>query len=489
MSMEQLEVGSRSMTRHKNNMLKLVAISLLFCSLGAQAQTIYHLDRTVGPGTVTGTITVDNNAIPGQIGPEDIIDWSFETNDNLSDPPPAHGPITISAATGGMTGGDAWNYFSATETELLFDFDGAHADVNVFGIGFNGGGVNGEGAPYSVHYNFAGFINGKLEQLIHFFDDNNVGDTHYVEAVHSGVVVVASVDSTPPPPPAPAPYDYQLLDYPGAPNTQIFGVNERGDVVGNGISGDVFPFVYSSTHDTLTDVAPAAGYASTAVLGISDSGVMVGSVTSLDLSTSSGFIRDKDGTFTFFSHPDAVSVTLPRAVNNDGLVSGFRNSPDGRVGFIYDPETETFTDMVPSLFTIAHGINAMGEVVGSAIFSNADAPCPDPVGSFPRYGWLRAADGSVTYFQIDGQRTSARGINDAGFVVGDYRDPGSGNIKGFIMKFAGVSSCESVNIDDSDVLEFPGASSTVPEGITNSGDIVGLFSDALGNHGFIATPH
>ena len=29
-------------------------------------------------------------------------------------------------------------------------------------------------------------------------------------------------------------YTYETVDYPGAPNTQVFGINDRGDAVGNG---------------------------------------------------------------------------------------------------------------------------------------------------------------------------------------------------------------------------------------------------------------
>jgi hypothetical protein len=37
-------------------------------------------------------------------------------------------------------------------------------------------------------------------------------------------------------------------------------------------------------------------------------------------------------------------------------------------------------------------------------------------------------------------------------------------------------------------LDVPGAIGTVAFGINASGDIVGLFGDSTGNHGFLATP-
>jgi len=300
---------------------------------------------------------------------------------------------------------------------------------------------------------------------------------------------------------AQAEYDFQLIDHPGTPETQVFGVNDRGNVVGIGYtSTSSFPFVYASKTGTFTDVATAAGYAFTNVVGISDSGVMVGSVGSLDGVTRSGFIRSMDGTYTVGSHPDAATFTAARAVNNQGLVSGYRDTPAGgggqgdgpTVGFIYDPKTESFTDIdtAPSFFTIAHGINSKGDVVGSSWFFDEDAPCTGSQDEWVRYGWLRTADGSVSYFDVNGWNdTSARGINDAGWIVGWGYDDNVGKVKGFKVKLD-ASPCQSLTVADSDLLEFPGFDSTVPEGITNSGDIVGIVEDLNGEnkHGFIATP-
>lgn len=294
---------------------------------------------------------------------------------------------------------------------------------------------------------------------------------------------------------AQAQYDYQQIDYPGVPDTQVFGVNDRGSVVGNGHSyPDTFPFVYSSKKGTFTDVAPLAGYSSTSVLGTNNRGDMVGSVVSLD-GTTRGFIRDKFGNFTVFDHPDAVSFTQARGVNNKGLVTGFRDDLDDQFaaenGFIYDSETGTFTDIVPSLFTLAHGITSRGDVVGSAVFYYADDPCPpSSVDVTVRYGWLRTVNGAVTYFDVNGRRTSARGISDRGTIAGFVSDIGTtgiDNAKGFVVDLDG-SQCQSITIDDGDLLAPPGAQITLLQGIKKSGEVVGWYFDGTYNHGFIATP-
>ena len=290
-----------------------------------------------------------------------------------------------------------------------------------------------------------------------------------------------------------ADYDFQLVNHPAAPQTQIFGVNDAGFIVGVGLGNTgSLPFVYDSKTGRFTDVAPALGFADTSALGITDPRVIVGAVDSMDGLTRSGFIRDTNGAYTIFSHPDAPSSTQARGVSNKGLVSGFRDSHSSVFeSFIYDPKTNVFTDIVPSLQTIAHGMNSLGDVVGSAVFFPWDDPCPELASGFPSiYGWLRTADGSVTYFRVNGYNTRARGINDSRTIVGWIFDSGSGKDKGFVVSLEGLL-CESITIADSDLLEFPGVDGTIPEGITNSGIVVGIvdtYYPTWIQQGFIATP-
>jgi uncharacterized membrane protein len=270
----------------------------------------------------------------------------------------------------------------------------------------------------------------------------------------------------------------------------VWGINARGDVVGgSGIAGACVPFVYDSKNATFTDIAPVAGYDCTSILGISDSGILAGSVSIDAIPLRSGLILDKKGNATIFDHPDAVFQTSPRDINNDGLVTGIIDvdEPEELLrGFIYDSATGTFTDIVPSVQTIAQGINADGYVVGSATFFDDFGP-PDPCGNegFRRYGWLRAPDGAVTYFDVNGWRTNARDITDPGTIAGWVFDSDTGVTKGFITELDGTQ-CQSITIPDSDLLALPGGTLTVLQGIKNSGEVVG--NDLDGNQSFIATP-
>jgi uncharacterized membrane protein len=286
-------------------------------------------------------------------------------------------------------------------------------------------------------------------------------------------------------------YDYQMIDYPGGDFTQVWGINARGDVVGNsGIDGVCLPFVYDSKEGTFTDVAPVAGFDCTSVLGISDSGILAGSVSTNEPFLRSGLILDKKGNAIVFDHPDAVTQTSPRDINNDGFVTGIVDVDEEDEflrGFIYDSLTGTFTDIVPSVQTIAQGINADGYVVGSARFFGGGFGPPDPCGDdgIGRYGWLRAPDGTVTFFDVNGWTTSARDITDSGTIAGWVFDPDAATFKSIVTELDGTQ-CQSIAIPDSELLIIPGALSTVAQGIKNSGTVVGNDVDAI--RGFIATP-
>jgi len=160
-----------------SNSLKLIAVGLFFCSLGAQAQTVYQVNRTIGSGFISGTIETDGTT--GALSISNILSWSFEANDGTD-------IISISSASG-FVQGDAWSYLLATDSQLVFDFDGALADPNVELISFHG-----EDNPqtFSFDYNLLGNFLGKLEQLVHQGDPS--GD-HQTESVRSGMVVIGTV--------------------------------------------------------------------------------------------------------------------------------------------------------------------------------------------------------------------------------------------------------------------------------------------------------
>ena len=171
-------------------------------------------------------------------------------------------------------------------------------------------------------------------------------------------------------------------------------------------------------------------------------------------------------------------------------MTGFRDDLNViTVGFIYDPKSGTFTDLNPtSFFTIAQGINSKGDVVGSSNFFPDDDPCVGSGNPFLRYGWLRAKNGTVTYFSVNGSHTSARGINDKGSIVGFFRDlDDGGKFKGYIAELDG-SQCQLLTVGPNDILDVMGSDANFVQGINNKGVISGGADIGGSSPGFIARP-
>jgi len=287
-------------------------------------------------------------------------------------------------------------------------------------------------------------------------------------------------------------YQFQFVDYPGAPQTAIFGINNPGMAVGYGFGFNnitAINFQYDTKKKAFTVIPSVSGYDETDILGINNAGIMVGGVFARNADgsrTESGVIRHKDGTFTLFRQPDWDN-TEARAINEVGLIAGYSHSADGNslVGFIYDPNKNTFTSILPSPVTIISGINNKGQVAGS-VFYYADALYPGS-GQGP-YAFVRDADGHVTLFRVNGQRTRARAITDSGVISGFMDDPTTG-YKGFVTKLSGSSDFQAISIPDASLLASPLQGATYALGIENKGVVSGSALDTSGiQHGFIATP-
>ena len=119
------------------------------------------------------------------------------------------------------------------------------------------------------------------------------------------------------------------------------------------------------------------------------------------------------------------SFCQARGVNPDGKVSGFEFDENfDWLGFIYDPEYGTYEEFLPSPQTIAQGINAQGQNVGSVTLDADEAYEGSAPGS---YGYLRQTDGSVKYFEISQSfpgESRGRGLSENGLISGFYLDLG-----------------------------------------------------------------
>src|SRR6266508_408447 len=137
-------------------------------------------------------------------------------------------------------------------------------------------------------------------------------------------------------------------------------------------------------------------------------------------------------------------------------------------GFAHD-HGFTSIDVPGASFTEAFGINPEGNVVGS--YLNAAG----------LHGFL-LSKGAFTTIDVPGASfTQAFGINPEGNVVGVYSN--ATGTHGFLLR-------RRERDDDGDndaftTIDVPGASFTEAFGINPEGNVVGLYRNATGTHGFL----
>jgi hypothetical protein len=266
---------------------------------------------------------------------------------------------------------------------------------------------------------------------------------------------------------SPHQYGFTTLDFPEAASTQIFGVNGRGDVVGQYVDtqGNTHGFSYNKTLGFKTIDVPGAvqsgafgiddtgrivgfsvdalgaqhgfllvgsnfipicppGAVDTNALGINAKGDIVGVFDTGDVSTQIGFLL-RQGQYTIIQDPVAAPQhTQVDDVNDKGQIVGTYEDSDGNLhGLLLENGKFTTSDFPDADSTVAWGVNSQGQVVG-------------------RY--LRGPGGNQSYVLFKGSfepvvfpgavATAAHGINEAGQLVGFYRGVGGGPLHGFIAQ-------------------------------------------------------
>ncbi len=296
--------------------------------------------------------------------------------------------------------------------------------------------------------------------------------------------------------PARADFAYATVDYPGVNYaaggyTDLRGINDDGTAVGSAeidASSPVFPFRYDIKRRLFTRLPDYSAGATSYTYGdgINNGGTVVGGESQDGGATEFAYVL-KQGAFEILSRPGSHSFTEARAINVHGLVSGYAlNDADGTYsGFIYDPASNTWTNVLPSFVTIAQGLNSHDELVGN-VFENAGVVCGGCQAG--PYGFIRAPGGFVAIFTVNGVATKARGITDAGMITGFVTIDYDYDV-GFVIPAPKHAGFQIVNLAEKDLVLFPGAVDTDPEGIANDGTLVGLWTDQSGaTHGFVAEP-
>lgn len=176
---------------------------------------------------------------------------------------------------------------------------------------------------------------------------------------------------------------YTTLDYPGAAFTSAWGLNNHGQVVGQGCVGNPSPppaytchdFVYSS--GTFTDVQGLNGYntatSSIEPYAINDAGDIVGEYDD-PAGNTHGFLYTSSGSFSVLDGPlcspssPGDCVTIAWGINNQGRIVGeYPDSGFNDHGYLYHGGIYTTVDPLGisnKYGSTAFGINDAGDVVG-----------------------------------------------------------------------------------------------------------------------------
>ncbi len=276
---------------------------------------------------------------------------------------------------------------------------------------------------------------------------------------------------------APA-YTYVTLDVPGAVQTQAYGIDDAGRVVGAWLdgAGTWRGFRYAAGAYTTIE-APGAAY--TDAFGITNSGAIVGTASPVARPGIHDFTQGyllAGGSFTPITVPGAVQ-TGAYGVNDAATVVGsYRSDPSagagfGHHGFVWSAGVFTTID-IPNAAgglddTAAIGINNAGQIVGEyGLFCDVCAS----------RSFLWDAGAVTTFAPFGAVASAASDINDTGDIVGWW---GSGGVEGGYLYADGEFS----------LIAPPSASFAEAFGINNQRWVVGAWADAAGvTHGFLATP-
>ena len=180
-------------------------------------------------------------------------------------------------------------------------------------------------------------------------------------------------------------YEFTTIDFPGAPFSEVLGINNVGDVVeAYGSAAAEHGLLLSRGTFSTIDVP---GAVVTNAAGINNRGEIVG-----EYKDGGGHYHGyllSDGRLTIIDFPGA-SDTFARGINAAGQVVGQYVAADGSHGFLFSRGTFTTIDVPGFTGVVAYGINAAGQIVGSAL-----------TGVVPS-AFVRNQDGTVTTIALPG---------------------------------------------------------------------------------------
>jgi hypothetical protein len=274
-----------------------------------------------------------------------------------------------------------------------------------------------------------------------------------------------------------AEYTYARIQIPLASLTVPTGLNDSGTAVGWYINATgMHPFVWQNGAFVHTDFA-APGTTFGGAFGINQGGAIVGEAKVNNVSQ--GYVRQPDGTFSFFSVPNSSAVQA-NGINEAGTIVGTwqdQTAAKASHGFIRSAAGAITTfDFAPGHTGSVSAVDDAGRI----LYRQWLEP------NLPEQSYLREPDGTSSAIVPDypGQtENGVGGFNQLGEIVGNvvYLDAAQATkVLAFIRSPEGHFSYV-------DNPYAPGT--TLGTDINNLGQFVGRYGAGLGSiGGFLATP-
>ena len=274
-------------------------------------------------------------------------------------------------------------------------------------------------------------------------------------------------------------YLYTVLpDVPSAKATNARHMNAHGELVGSYLDAANRWHGYVSWGDRFETI-DVAGATMTHAWGINERGDIVGDY--VVAGKIHGFLLS-DGEYATIDVPEA-NQTRPWDINAHGEVGGEYQATVGGawVGFTWRDEQFTSIDVPDAIMSAVYSISERGDVIG-----HYTMPGTKMLGFRMSEGVFTYFDYPFTYFSEypDGftgkpaayGMSCAQGIGETGEVVGHYKDLSNGIVYGYVWRAGEFTT-----------LQVPGARETYATSITASGVISGYHIDLSGaTHAFIA---
>jgi hypothetical protein len=280
-------------------------------------------------------------------------------------------------------------------------------------------------------------------------------------------------------------YSFQTFDNPADPTfNNLMGINNAGLIAGfygSGAAGHPNEGYLLSSGIFTSERFPGA--AQTQLTALNDRGVEVGYL----YPTNNGVAVDnqfgfyvKDGVFTEVNNPKTPTNPNPGVlienqligVNDHNIAVGFYNDATGNShGYTFNINTGQFSADINdplAMSTVTAAINNKGDIAGFYT---------DSAGAI--HGFLDDNGHFTTVDAPGASTTELLGLNDHGVAVGE--DVVGGVTHGLIYD---AKTGKFTQLDDPNAAGF-----TLFNGLNDKGDIVGFYTDAAGNtHGLTATP-